>query len=144
MKKILLISLISFGFTAYSQSNSEPTCFQKYAKAFEVRGANNVPDGTYKEVVISIRKGSFADCFMGKVVVKNGIIDKDAIYLTFVDGQYEQLRRSYKSDEAINIINGMSKTLLTEDEELINVMFVNAIKPKKKAFKKAPDPDFDL
>lgn len=144
MKKLLLITFISFAFSAFSQSGSEPTCFQKYAKAFEIRGANAVPDGTYEEVVISIRKGSFADCFMGKVVVKNGYINKEAIYLTFVDGEFEPLRRSYKSNEPINIINGMSKTLLTEDEELINVMFVNAIKPKKKAFKKAPDPDFDL
>ncbi len=132
-----ILSLIAFG-------QDEPTCFQKYAKAFEVRGANEVPDGTYEQVVISVRKGSFADCFMGKVVVKNGVIVRSSIQLTFVDGSYEPLKRAYKSDGPINIINGMSKTLLTEDEELINIMFVNAIKPKKKAFKKAPDPDFDL
>ncbi len=142
MKKISLIGLILFAFSLGAQENQ--TCFQKYAKVFEVRGANPVPDGTYKEIIIAIRKGSFADCLMGAVKVKDGIIDPNSISIAMVDDSFEPFRRAYKSDEPINIINGMSKTLLTEDEELINILFVNAIKPKKKAFKKAPDPSFDL
>lgn len=142
MKNLLLATFLISCFSLSAQDN--PTCFQKYAKVFEVRGANPVPDGTYKEVIIAIRKGSFADCLMGMVKVKDGIIDPNSIAIAMVDDSFEPFRRSYKSDEPIKIINGMSKTLLTEDEELINILFVNAIKPKKKAFKKAPDPEFDL
>ena len=34
--------------------------------------------------------------------------------------------------------------LLTEDEELVNILFIKSIKPKKKKYAKAAEPDFDL
>lgn len=135
---------ISLFMSANLVAQSDQTCFQKYAKVFELRGADPVKDGTYKDVIITIRKGSFADCFIGKVTVKDGIIDRNSLALSFVDNSFEPLRRSYKDSDAVNIINGMSKTMLTDDEELINILFVEAIKPKKKAFKIAPEPSFDL
>jgi hypothetical protein len=143
MKKILLTLLFSTSLISLN-AQSEPTCYQKYAKVFEVRGANNVKDGNHESVVVTIRKGSFADCFIGQVKVKNGIIDKGSLKLSFVDGSFEPFRREYKFDDPITIVNGMSKTMVTMDEELVNVMFVEAIKPKKKALKRAPDPDFEL
>ena len=120
------------------------TCYQKYAKVFEIRGANEVKDGLHDDVIVTIRKGSFADCFIGKVKVFNGEIMRNSIQLSFVDGSFEPFQRAYKHDEPITINQGISKTLLTKDEELINIMFVSAIKPKKKAFKRAPEPDFEL
>lgn len=143
MKYILTTSLlIALQLATYAQDNR--TCYQKYAKVFEVRGANEINDGTYDDVIITIRKGSFADCFVGKVKVSGGLIVKNSMQLSFVDGSFEPFDRSFKHDEPITILNGISKTLVTKDEELVNVMFVGAIKPKKKAFKRAPDPDFDL
>jgi len=120
------------------------TCYQKYAKVFEIRGANEVEDGTHDDVIITIRKGRFADCFLGKVTVENGEVIPTSIKLSYVDDSFEGLNRSYKYDEPITIVEGISKTLLTNDEELINIMFVGSIKPKKKALKRAPEPSFDL
>ena len=142
MKNLLV--LLALILTNSLMAQSDQTCFQKYAKVFEVRGADDVKDGTYTDVIVTIRKGSFADCFVGKVVVKDGVINRNSIALSFVDETFEPLRRSFKDEDAVNIVNGMSKTMLTQDEELINIMFVSAIKPKKKAFKKAPEPSFDL
>lgn len=141
--KRLSLAIFFAGISLGAMAQSTTTCYQKYAQVFEVRGANDVEDGSYDDVIITIRKGSFADCFVGKVKVINGQIDKKSIQLSFVDGSFEPLERAYKYDEPITIIQGISKTLLTKDEELINVMFVSAIKPKKKAFKRAPEPAFD-
>lgn len=142
MKQIILfLALIS---PIISKAQNESDCFQKYAKVFEVRGANEVEDGTYEDVVITIRKGSFTDCLMGKVTVSGGLVVRNSIALIFVDGTFEPFRRAYKGNDPITITNGMSKTLITEDDELIKILFISAIKPKKKAFKKAPDPSFDL
>ena len=130
--KNLLISSLFLILSINLSAQGSPTCFQKYAKVFEVRGANLVKDGVHKDVIISIRKGSFADCFLGKVKVLNGVIVRKSIELSFVDDSFEPLTRSYKSEDPINIVGGISRTLLTNDEELINIMFVSAIKPKKK------------
>lgn len=140
MKKLLAIALILIGANSYSQTQ---TCYQKYAQVFELRGANPIEDGTHENVIVTIRKGSFADCFVGKVKVVNGVIQMNTLQLSYVDDSYEPFRRSYKSTDAVSIINGMSKTMITEDDELINVLFVGAIKAKKKAYKKAPEPMFD-
>lgn len=142
MKQIFLICLVSINYLLSAQENNN--CYQKYIKVFEVRGANEVKDGVYDDVIITIRKGSFADCFVGRAKVENGLIDPRNMQLSFVDGTFEPFRRSYKYDDPITIVNGVSKTLVTNDEELVNVMFVSAIKPKKKAFKRAPNPEFDL
>lgn len=150
MKKIvLLINLIVFSFfTVSAQSNGdeeiEPTCYQKYAKVFEKRGAYEVKDGVYDDVIITFRKGSSADCFYGKVTVVKEQIDKEKIFLKFEDNSYEKVRKKYKYEQPVTIDNGISRTMVTHDDELINVLFVDKIKPKKKAYIRAPDPDFDL
>jgi|SRR5690554_957381 len=143
MKKIIF-GLIFLGSSLIVSAQNEQTCYQKYAKVFEVRGANDVKDGIHKNVIITIRKGSFADCFMGAVKVKHGTIEVNSIKLTYVDGSYDRFDRNYKYDEPITIINGMSRTMVTRDDELVNVMFIEEIKPKKKAIKRAPEPDFDF
>ena len=139
MKKIgllLMISVIAFGLRAQSEAG----CHERYVKVFEVRGANQVEDGLYDDVVITLRKGSFEDCFIGKVKVQDGMVLRNSLALTFVDGSYEQFVRAYKNKEPVKIINGMTETMVTEDDELINVLFISAIKPKKKAYKRAPIP----
>jgi hypothetical protein len=146
MKKILLFFVaISTVIAVNAQNEAEPTCYQKYAKVFEKRGAYPVEDGEYKDVIISFRKGSSAECYYGKVTVKNGAINIDEMYLSFEDETYEKIEERYKyADRVITIKNGISETIVTKDEELINVLFVSKIKPPKKAYKKAPDPNFDF
>jgi len=143
MKKLLIAAGLLVC-TVFVNAQESATCYQKYAKVFEIRGANEVQDGTYDDVIITIRKGRFADCFLGKVTVTNGEVVKTSIELRYVDNTFEPFSRTYKSDEAVGIVEGISKTLLTNDEELINIMFVGSIKPKKKALKRAPEPSFDL
>ena len=143
MKKLLIAAGLLVC-TVFVNAQESATCYQKYAKVFEIRGANEVQDGTYDDVIITIRKGRFADCFLGKVTVTNGEVVKTSIELSYVDNTFEPFSITYKSDEAVGIVEGISKTLLTNDEELINIMFVGSIKPKKKALKRAPEPSFDL
>ena len=142
MYKILF--LLSVLITTSISAQDNKTCYQKYAQVFEVRGANSVEDGVYDDVIVTIRKGSFADCFLGKAEVRGGNVNTKSIQLSFVDDTFEEFNRSYKYDEPIGIVNGISKTMVTKDEELVNVMFVGSIKPKKKALKRAPEPSFDL
>ncbi len=142
MKKIAFFTFLII--SSVLQAQESGNCYQKYIKVFESRGAEEVEDGIYDDVIVSIRKGSFADCFIGRVKVINGNVDNRSIELSFVDGTFESFDRLYKYDEPVKIINGVSKTMVTKDEELVSIMFVGSIKAKKKAFKRAPDPSFDL
>lgn len=147
MKKTLLIALFIAPFIVFAQSSKDDvpvTCYQKYAKVFEERGANNAGDGVYDNVIISIRSGTNADCFNGKVTVKEGKVNPNDIYLKFEDGTYEPLKRAYKFDKPVSVVNGITETLVTKGDELINVMFVKLILPKKKSYERAPEPNFDF
>jgi hypothetical protein len=54
------------------------------------------------------------------------------------------VQRVWKSDiKDITINNGISKTLITKDNQLINIIWPKKIKPKKAGFKKAPEPTDD-
>ena len=143
---VLILALIAS--TAFSQNTKEQTtCYTKYAKVFEKRGAYEVTDSVYDGVIITIRKGSMADCFYGKVTVKNGNVDYRNLFLKFEDGTYEKLDFNFKYEDkakTIKIANGISNVILTRDEELINILFVEKIKPKKKKYAKVAEPDFDL
>lgn len=139
---LLLLSLPS----AKGQQNGEgdkKTCFEKYVEAFERRGAQNVEDTVHEEVVVAIRKGERGDCFMGKAVVKDGIVVKT--HLMVEDSTYEQMSYDYKHKEVkAEIVNGVSRTKVTEDEgKLVNVLFIDHMKPKQKEYIRAPEPDFD-
>ncbi len=138
--KTLLIAIFSLFVITNLAAQESNNCYQDYAKIFETRGADEVADGTYDNVVITIRKGTFADCFIGKVTVSNGKIDGNNIQIQLVDKTFEQLDKKSKYDKFLNITNGISKTMVTVEDELINVMFVKSIKPKKKAYNRAPMP----
>lgn len=144
---LLLVVTLALFSTVKAQKKEEAvqTCHQKYVEVFEKRGAHHVEDGTYDNVIITFRKGSMADCFYGKVVVKNGEINKREMYLKFEDDTYEKIERKFRyPEERITIEEGVSKTMIMYDDELITVLFVKSIKPKKKSYVKAADPNFDL
>lgn len=147
MKKHLLtfslLFTIMFSVNGQIASNTsgeaETPCYTKWAKKFEVRGADEVTDGTYTDVIISVRNGSNEDCYVGKCDVKDGKII--TMYIKMEDGKYDLFKRKPRYEQTMTITNGMSKTVITVDDELINVLFIKKMKPKKAEFQKAPDPD---
>jgi hypothetical protein len=144
MKKIILsFALLTIFSSTQAQpggENLEPTCYQKYAAVFEKRGAHAVEDGTYEDVVVSVRYGNTAECLLGKVTVIGGKMGD--ISIKFEDGTFTPLKKKYKHNVPITITNGISTPQVTVDDEIVSVLFVMNIKPKPKAFAKAPEPDF--
>ena len=129
------LAMVLSGFVGLDDGN----CYDKYAKKFEERGANEVEDGWHDDVVVTFRKGSNADCLIGKVLVEEGKITQ--IQIANADGTYEWYKKKFKTAIAFTITNGISATQITVDDELINVIFVKHIRPPKKKFMVAPDPD---
>lgn len=141
MKKIILIGLVMLSYSLIHAQEEDRSCYAMWAKAFEIRGSHEIKDGWYDGVVLSIRVGSRNDCYTSKVQVDQGKI-KD-IFIKFVDGRYEPFLPKYKYDQKMTIINGISKTVQTIDDELINIIFINQLLPKKQAYEKAPLPTLD-
>jgi hypothetical protein len=146
MKSTLtLLALVLLCITAKAQDAAvthELNCYNKWAQKFEERGAEEVPDGTYTDVIITFRQAAEADCYNGKVIVKDGKVT--SFYIELEDGTFEQVIRVWKSDmKDIPITNGISKTIITKDNILVNVLWPKKIKPKKAAFKKAAEPTDD-
>ncbi len=133
MKKIYLITFLLLpSFLSFSQ---DVDCYNYYYKVFEARGAYNVQDGTHEEVIISIRTGNSAECYNAKVEVKDNTVTK--IFLEFEDGTYEPYTPKFKNDYPTTIKNGVSRSQITMEDEIVNVFFIKKIKPKKKKYKKA-------
>jgi hypothetical protein len=146
MKSTLtLLALVLLCITANAQETAvkhELNCYNKWAQKFEERSAEDVADGTYTDVIITFREASEADCYNGKVIVKDGKVQ--SFYIELEDGTYEQVVRVWKSDmKDIPITNGISKTIITKDNVLVNVLWPKKLKPKKAAFKKAAEPTDD-
>lgn len=145
MKYVFLVFVFIYTTASlFAQSSAESedrSCYTLWAKAFEIRGSNEIKDGWYDGVVLSIRIGSRNDCYTAKVQVENGNI-KD-IFIKYVDGRYEPYLPKYKYEQNITIVNGISRTMQTINDELINIIFINHLLPKKQAYEKAPLPSLD-
>jgi hypothetical protein len=144
MKKLLLATSLFFTLTSFAQDKPvELNCYNKWAAKFEDRGAEDVKDGVYEDVIISIRQGAKAVCHNGKAEVMKGKLIK--FYTLLSDGTYEEVKRTWKnaSNENVNIINGISKSMISVHNELINVLWPAKIKPKKAKPTIAPDPTDD-
>jgi hypothetical protein len=136
-----LLLIISTAFNAKAQSN----CYEEYYKLFIDRGATSVPDGP-QDVVVTIREGGKSDCYMARVQVKNNqIVSVDGIIL--VDGSVKKLgmKLSPKYKDPNNpivlntdIVDGMSATLLSDENQQVNFFFIKQLSAKTKAYKKAP------
>jgi hypothetical protein len=123
-------------------AQEDVSCYSQWAKAFEVRGADEVKDGWHEGVVLSIRRGSRTTCYSAKVQVEKGLV-KD-VFIKYVDGKYEAYLPKWKyEDSKFTITNGISRTMQTSDDELVNVIFINHLKPKKTAYELAPLPNLD-
>lgn len=142
MKKLFFLLIVTVVCGRLSAQTQEASCYNQWAKAFELRGADDVKDGSYEGVVLSIRSGSKTICYTAKVLVEAGNV-KD-IAIKYVDGKFEQYKPEWKyADQKAVITNGISHTLQTMEDDLVNVIFINHLKAKKKAFELAPLPGID-
>lgn len=135
---LLVVVGLLMGMHGFSQD-----CYSKYRKAFSARGAFEVTDSTYERVIIAMREGGEAHCFLGKVTVKSGKVVLDNFYVELEDDTYENIGPRFKNFKPVEIEAGISQIIIDKRENLYNVVFLDHLKPKKKGFKRAPDFDLD-
>lgn len=147
MKNLLQLLLISviliMGIT--TNTNAQLSCYEEYKKLFTERGSAAIPDGTH-EVVITLRSDNKTDCYTGKVqVVSNQIVKVLGIFLEDGTLNMPDMKLSSRYASGPNssiltrdIVNGMSSTIITEDDVLINIFFTKQLNSKAKVFKPAP------
>src|ERR1700741_3190189 len=139
MKKAIIVIGLLFGFfagQAQETTKQNGDCYAKWVKKFKERGAEDVADGIYKDVIIVVREASSTNCYEGKAEVKGGKVN--SFHIQREDGTYERLPKELKQETRYPTIEeGMSKTIITKDNVLINILWVKKIKPKKAPFKKA-------
>jgi hypothetical protein len=147
IKKLLLAFTISTTAIQVQSQTDEPrelNCYNKWSIKFEQRGADEVEDGIYNDVIITSRVGAKANCWSGKAEVRKKKLVK--FYIIKEDNTEEEVTRTWKKEfdnKDIDIINGISETMLTVHNEMINVLWPKKIKAKKAAAKKAPEPTDD-
>ena len=137
------ITLTSFQTNAQTDEPRELTCYNKWSQKFDERGAEEIADGIYTDVIITSRMGAKANCWSGKAEVRNKKLLR--FWIIKEDNSEEEVNRTWKgsSNKDVAIINGMSTSMITVHNELINVLWPKKIKPKKAAAKKAPEPTDD-
>jgi hypothetical protein len=154
MKSVLflMVSVFSTGLFAQSgaskQTSSSSTCFKEWYALFKERGAKPIEDGTH-EVVITLRKDDYTECFLGKIDVAGGKISS-RLSIQKVDGSYEEFDKkvseAYQNPEGTlkeemrAITNGMSAPVVLSDGLAIRLFFYKSIGDKPMANKKAPAP----
>ena len=146
IKKILVaVSLTLSGIQIQAQTTEirEVTCYNKWSQKFDERGAEEVLDGVYTDVIVTSRIGAKANCWSGKAEVRGKKLIK--FYIIKEDNTEEEVIRTWRgnSNKDVDIINGISESMITVHNELINVLFPKKIKAKKAAAKKAPEPTDD-
>lgn len=151
-KRILIAALLAMLISpAFAQTKSTAAaakdCYGDWYKLFRERGAKPVPDGT-QDIVISLRKEGYSECFMGKVDVVNGKI-KPPVLVGKEDGTFETLAEaglrldpamisSMSPDALVTISDGMSITAYTTDRESVKIFFYKYVNDKPKKNKVAP------
>ncbi len=142
-----LVLLISPAFGQAKTASPAKDCYGEWYSLFRERGAKPIPDGT-QEIIISIRKDGYSQCFMGKVDVAGGKI-KMPVYIAKEDGTFETLTEtglkidpssiaSKDPDALTSITDGMSITAYTTDHETVKLFFYKYIHDKPKKNKVAP------
>ena len=146
---ICFVSLSMFAQTAAAPTKKPANCYDQWYAVFKERGANPVADGTH-EVIISLRNEyDYAECFFGKVDVKDGKL-ASKLQIQKVDGTYEDFDKKVSAnyrdangvvkEELRGVANGMSEALELGSGERIRLFFYKSLTEKVKANKKAPSP----
>jgi hypothetical protein len=144
MKKIylLIIFALSAGCIQAQKKTEVPelNCYNKWSVKFEERGAEEIKDGVYNDVIVTFRQGAKADCYTGKAEVKDGKLTH--FYLILDDGNFDEVKKLWKNDsnKNVDITNGISGTMITVHNELVNVVWPSKLKAKKASPKRAPEP----
>lgn len=140
MKKLYALLFVSmFVTSAFAQMDN---CYENYKKVFENRGAYPVEDGTHNNVIFSSQSKGATECYLCTAKVMNGEVVEIAIH--FEDDTKEIVMFEFKDKLPWTIHDGISRSRVTTKDEKIHVMFIDKIKPKKKEYKKAPLPKFEL
>lgn len=145
-KLILAFTIVLLAMPTFAQTEKSD-CFRDWYGLFRERGAKRVTDGTH-EVVLSLRKDEYSQCFMAKVKVLSGQI-VPPVLIAKEDGTYEEFTAtgkkidpaflSGKSDtELLKITDGMSITFYTTDRETAKLFFYTFVNDTKKGNKVAP------
>jgi hypothetical protein len=147
----LLISFLSVGLFAQGNSSkpgASSDCFKEWYSLFKERGAKPVPDGV-QDVIITVRNGTYSECFMGRVEVAGGKL-AGKLQVQKMDGSFEEFDKkvsaAYQNEAGVlkeelrEINNGMSASANLTDGEMIRLFFYKSLADKPKANKKAPAP----
>ena len=118
------------------------SCYEKYVKLFEERGCEPVPDGLHEDVVIVVDNGSAVECYSGRANVVNGRIAPSSIKVASDSGDPQPVAK-VKGDSPVGIKDGFMHKIITANNESVVVIFPKYLKPKKSAYKKAPEPKMD-
>jgi hypothetical protein len=143
----LLMLLASPVFAQTKAPAANKDCYGEWYTLFRERGAKPIPDGT-QEIIISIRKDGYSQCFMGKVDVENGKL-KPPVLIAKDDGSFETLAQTglkldpasiaAKDPDALaTITDGMSVTAYTTDHETVKIFFYKFVNAKASKNKVAP------
>lgn len=136
MKKTLLLLFFSVLVSgAYSQG-----CLPAWQEAFKKRGAYSVSDDMHRKVYVHFVDGEDSYCAAGKTRVENGKIV--SIFLQFEDGTYElmDMKITNTQGKPAGIVDGISEEMVNEQGQHFYVIFVEKLKPKKKAYKTVGGP----
>lgn len=139
---LMMVSSICLFAQTTDENTEEESCYRKWHKIFQLRGADDVEDGDYDNVVVSLRQGIHGNCYYGKVTVKKGTIR--SIDIRIVDGKFEKVTFDAKEDYAI--VNGISETIVAKlrgNRNELNVVFKEKLRPKGNSYDLAPDPEMD-
>ena len=137
MKKTFLLLFFSVLVSgAYSQG-----CLEDWKEAFDKRGAYSVSDDMHRKVYIHFIDGLDSYCVSGKARVENGKVV--SVFLQYEDGTYELMDQKITngSGDPAGIVNGISEKITNEDNDKFYVIFVEKLKPKKKAYKTVGGPE---
>jgi hypothetical protein len=136
MKKTLLLLF----FSALMSSAFSQGCLNDWKNAFEKRGAYTVSDDMHRKVYIHFSDGLDSYCISGKARVENGKVV--SIFLQYEDGTYELMDMKIANGKGQNasVFNGISEEIINEEGDHFYVIFVEKLKPTKKAYKKVGGP----
>ncbi len=138
MKKSLLLILTVF----ISMAVQSQDCFTRLQKAFDDRGAYAVSDDMHRNVILTFfEEGGISYCISGKARVENGLIQ--SVFRQYEDDTYELMEKKFYSAtrQAPVIVNGITEMIHNTDGEKFKIVFIDALKPKQKAYKEIALPD---
>lgn len=144
---VFVISSVLFAQSTAKASTGSSSCFKEWYTLFKDRGANPLADGTH-DVIITLRQGDYAQCFMGKIDVVDSKISSK-LQIQKMDGSFAEFDKKVSAaltrdgvlkEELRDISNGMSASINMEDGEIVRLFFYKSLAEKPKANKKAPSP----